>query len=104
MTDATITVTKSDKVDYDGETIWTVAIEGIVIGSVRKDTTTTYRMSGNIRTGASVRKGWSWAMNRATIQSVNVNRYSRSSGVVLTSKVKAVAEMVKTYEIFAARV
>lgn len=102
--DATIAVTKSDKTDYDGEILWTVAIEGVVIGTVRKDTTTTYKMSGMIRTGASVRKGWSWTINTATRRSVNMNVYASRSTYVETSKAKAVAAMVKTYEAFAARV
>lgn len=101
---ATITIAKLEKKDYDGAELFSVAIDGIVIGTVRKDTTTTYRMSGMIRTGASVRKGWSWELNASAVRTVNVNRYARRSAVVKTSRKSAVAEMVETYQIFAARV
>lgn len=99
-----IAITKSDKMDYDGEQLWNVTIDGIVIGTVRKDTTTTHKMSGRIRVGSTVRKGWSWTINTPTRRSVNMNVHAASSLYVETSKVKAVAQLVRTYEAFAARV
>jgi len=101
---ATITVTKSDKVDYDGETLWTVTMDKTVIGTVRKDTTTTYKMSGRIRVGQTVKKGWSWEMTNATRVAANVNRTCARSNFVQTSKAKAVAAMIDMYTTFVARV
>lgn len=101
---ANITVVKSDKLDYDGETLWTVTMDDVVLGQVRKDTTTTYRMSGRIRVGASVKKGWSWAIDNRARTSVNMKASVARSGYVETSKAKAVAAMIDMYTTFADRV
>lgn len=99
-----ITVVKSDKVDYDGETLWIVTMDDVVIGRVRKNTTTTYKMSGRIRVGATVKKGWSWAIDNRARTSVNMKASVARSDYVETSKAKAVAAMVGMYNVFAARV
>lgn len=101
---ANITVIKSDRLAYDGETLWTVTMDDKVIGHVRKDTTTTYKMSGRIRVGQTVKKGWSWEMTNTTRVAANVNRTCARSSFVQTSKAKAVAAMIDMYTTFAARV
>lgn len=100
----TVTVTKSAKRDYDDAELFDVAIDGNVIGTVRKNVTVTPKLAGRIRIGESRRKGWSWALSYATCTAVKVGRYNRTSGMVLSSRVKAVDEMVATYNLFAARV
>jgi hypothetical protein len=101
---ANITVIKSGKLDYDGEVLWTVTLDDKVIGTVRKDTTTTYRMSGRIRVGATIKKGWSWEISNAARTSVNMRVSVARSSYVETSKAKAVAAMIDMYTTFAARV
>jgi len=101
---ANITVVKSDKVDYDGEILWTVTLDDKVIGTVRKDTTTTYKMAGRIRVGQTVKKGWSWEMTNTARHAAKVTMLCSRSGFVQTSKAKAVAAMIDMYTTFAARV
>lgn len=89
-----ITVTASGQTSYDNVELLTVTVDGKVIGTVRKDTTTTNKMSGPVKIGETIRKGWSWRIDRDVVRELSVGRYSRASVSVVSSKAKAVADMV----------
>jgi hypothetical protein len=89
-----VTITKAGKTDYDGAELHEVRVDGVLIGTVRKDTTETHVTQGRIRVATRVRSGWSWRMNRVVASQLNVRRYAQYSTLVETSRVKAVAKLV----------
>jgi hypothetical protein len=92
-----VTITKAEKTDYDGAELHEVRVDGVLIGTVRKDTTETHVTQGRIRVATRVRKGWSWQLKHAVAAELRVNRHARRSGVVETSRVKAAQALVDTY-------
>lgn len=85
--------------NWDGQQIFEIALDGVVVGEIYRATHTTQIMAkgGNYSVGTRTRKGWEWCIRRNVgIETGVINHTFRrtTSYVLFTSKMKAAADLV----------